>query len=37
VAEKAGMRLEGIATYYDLAGLREYFADRAGWSAPQSE
>ena len=37
VAEKAGMRLDGIATYYDLPGLRKYVADRARWSAPQSE
>jgi RimJ/RimL family protein N-acetyltransferase len=35
VAEKAGMRFEGLATYYDLPGLRKYVADRAWWRAPQ--
>jgi RimJ/RimL family protein N-acetyltransferase len=35
VAAKAGMRLEGTATYYDIPGLRKYVAERAWWSAPQ--
>jgi RimJ/RimL family protein N-acetyltransferase len=35
VAEEAGMRFEGIATYYDIAGLRKYMAERVWWSAPQ--
>lgn len=34
VLEKAGMRFEGIATYYDIPGLRKYGAERAWWSAP---
>ncbi|MEA2662055.1 MAG: hypothetical protein QOH08_1627 [Chloroflexota bacterium] len=33
VMEKAGMRYEGIASYYGLAGLKKYVADRGGWSA----
>jgi [ribosomal protein S5]-alanine N-acetyltransferase len=34
VVEKAGMRFAGIATYYDIPGLRKYVAERAWWSAP---
>ncbi len=34
VMEKAGMRYEGIASFYGLAGLKKYVADRATWSAP---
>ena len=34
VMEKAGMRYEGLATYYGLAGLKKYVADRATWSVP---
>ncbi|MBV8727813.1 MAG: GNAT family N-acetyltransferase [Candidatus Eremiobacteraeota bacterium] len=34
VAEKAGMRFEGIANYYGLTGLKKYVADRDWWKAP---
>jgi RimJ/RimL family protein N-acetyltransferase len=34
VAEKAGMRFEGAATYYGMPGLRKYVAER-GWWTPQ--
>ena len=34
VAEKAGMRFAGIASYYGLAGLRKYVADHTWWHAP---
>ena len=34
VAEKAGMRFVGTATYYDLPDLKKYLAERAWWSAP---
>lgn len=34
--EKAGMRFEGTATYYDMPGLKKYIADRAWWSAPRA-
>jgi ribosomal-protein-alanine N-acetyltransferase len=34
VMEKAGMRYEGIASYYGLAGLKKYVADRATWRMP---
>ena len=34
VMEKAGMRYEGTASYYGLAGLRKYVADRATWKVP---
>jgi [ribosomal protein S5]-alanine N-acetyltransferase len=37
VAEKAGMRFEGIATYYGIAGLKKYVAERGRWSLPPSE
>ena len=33
--EKAGMRFEGTATYYDMPGLKKYVAERAWWSPPQ--
>jgi RimJ/RimL family protein N-acetyltransferase len=33
VVEKAGMRFDGIATYYDIPGLRKYVADRDWWRA----
>jgi len=32
--EKAGMRYEGVASYYGLTGLKKYLADRATWSLP---
>jgi RimJ/RimL family protein N-acetyltransferase len=35
VLEKAGMRFEGIATYYDIPGLRKYRAGRAWSTAPR--
>jgi ribosomal-protein-alanine N-acetyltransferase len=35
VVEKAGMRFEGIATYYGIAGLKKYSAERAWWNSPQ--
>jgi RimJ/RimL family protein N-acetyltransferase len=31
VVEKAGMRFEGSATYYEIPGLRKYVADRERW------
>ncbi len=34
VMEKAGMRYEGLASYYGLSGLKKYVADRATWQAP---
>jgi Acetyltransferase (GNAT) domain len=34
VAEKAGMRFEGIATYYGIAGLKKYVGERGQWSLP---
>jgi RimJ/RimL family protein N-acetyltransferase len=34
VAEKAGMRFDGSATYYDIKDLRKYVADRAWWTPP---
>lgn len=34
VAEKAGMRFEGIATYYGIVGVNKYVAERSLWSAP---
>ena len=33
VMEKAGMRYEGMASYYGLT-LKKYVADRATWTAP---
>lgn len=33
VVEKAGMRFEGLATYYGIAGLKKYSADRGRWSS----
>jgi len=35
VAEKAGMRFEGLATYYDMPDLKKYVAERAWWTPPQ--
>jgi RimJ/RimL family protein N-acetyltransferase len=35
VVEKAGMRFEGLATYYDMPGLKKYVAERAWWRATQ--
>jgi RimJ/RimL family protein N-acetyltransferase len=32
VVEKAGMRFEGSATYYEIPGLRKYVADREWWN-----
>lgn len=34
VMEKAGMRFEGIATYYDMPGLKKYVAQREWWRPP---
>ena len=34
VVEKAGMRFDGIATYYQIEGLKKYAADRATWRPP---
>lgn len=34
VLEKAGMRFEGIATYYDIPGLKKYVAERTWWAPP---
>ena len=34
VLEKAGMRFEGTATYYGIAGLKKYVAERRQWSLP---
>lgn len=34
VMEKAGMRYEGLATYYSLT-LKKYVADRSTWKAPR--
>ncbi|MBV9149186.1 MAG: GNAT family N-acetyltransferase [Candidatus Eremiobacteraeota bacterium] len=34
VAEKAGMRFVGIASYYGVTGLKKYVADRDWWKAP---
>ena len=31
VAERAGMRFEGLATYYGIPDLRKYVARRASW------
>jgi len=35
VAEKAGMRFEGLATYYEMRDLKKYGAEHAWWRAPQ--
>ena len=32
VAEKAGMRFERIANYYNMPGLKKYVAERASWN-----
>jgi RimJ/RimL family protein N-acetyltransferase len=34
VMEKAGMRYEGLAAYYGLAGLKKYVAQREWWQPP---
>lgn len=34
VMEKAGMRYEGLATYYDMPGLKKYAAERDWWRLP---
>ena len=34
VLEKAGMRYDGLATYYELPGLKKYVAERAQWRSP---
>jgi ribosomal-protein-alanine N-acetyltransferase len=34
VMEKAGMRYEGLATYYEMTGLKKYVADRGLWRPP---
>ena len=36
VVEKAGMRFEGSATYYEIPGLRKYVADREWWVSSRS-
>jgi hypothetical protein len=33
--EKAGMRYEGMASYYGMTGLKKYVADRDTWKAPR--
>jgi len=35
VAEKSGMRFAGLATYYEIPGLKKYVAERDWWSPPQ--
>ena len=37
VAEKAGMRFEGTATYYGIAGLKKYVAERGRWARDVDE
>jgi len=34
VVEKAGMRFEGSATYYDIPNLSKYIAEREWWRPP---
>ena len=34
VMEKAGMRYEGLVSYYGLEGLKKYTADRQWWTPP---
>jgi RimJ/RimL family protein N-acetyltransferase len=34
VMEKAGMRYDGLASYYGLDGLKKYLAVRGEWTAP---
>ena len=34
VMEKAGMRYQGLASYFGLDGLKKYVAERAWWSPP---
>jgi len=36
VMEKAGMRFEGVATYYGLTDLKKYIAEREWWRSPIS-
>ncbi|HEV2235312.1 MAG TPA: GNAT family N-acetyltransferase [Ktedonobacterales bacterium] len=35
VVEKAGMRLVGSGTFYDIPDVRKYVAERAWWRPPQ--
>jgi ribosomal-protein-alanine N-acetyltransferase len=35
VMEKAGMRYEGLASYYGLEGMKKYAADRQWWRPPR--
>ena len=37
VAERAGMRLQGLVTYYGIPGLRRYVARRESWDDPRSQ
>jgi hypothetical protein len=32
--EKVGMRYQGLATYYDMPGLKKYVAERDQWKIP---
>jgi ribosomal-protein-alanine N-acetyltransferase len=34
IMEKAGMRYEGLVSYYGLEGLKKYTADRESWRPP---
>ena len=34
VMEKAGMRYQGLVSYYGLEGLKKYVAERGWWSRP---
>lgn len=36
VAEKAGMRLDGVGTYYEIPDMRRYVAERDWWTAYDS-
>jgi RimJ/RimL family protein N-acetyltransferase len=35
IAEKAGIRFEGLATYYEMPDLKKYAAERAWWRPPE--
>jgi RimJ/RimL family protein N-acetyltransferase len=35
IAERAGMRFEGLATYYNMPDLKKYVAERAWWRPPE--
>ncbi len=37
VMEKAGMRYQGLASYFGLEGLKKYVAEPAWWSPPPPE